>query len=109
MTIGRLLHRHPAIELVAIQAACPLGPHSRGKFCPIRKQRRVKRYTSELGGKSSFAPLKMSLFVLIVQLIVMSEDNRSGVTSERSNSLDELPNLNNNIRRKLMQLNPKLE
>jgi hypothetical protein len=80
MVVGRPLGRYSAIELVAILAAYPLVPHSRGKLYPIPKPRRVKRDTTKLGGKSSLGPLKMNFLVLVVRLRVMSEHICSQLT-----------------------------
>jgi hypothetical protein len=46
----------------------------------------------------------MNFLVLVVQLIMMSENNCSGTTIARSNCPDEFANLNDIIRRQLMQL-----
>jgi hypothetical protein len=60
----------------------------------------VKRDTTKLGGESRLEPMKKNL--------LMSEHIRSWMTPARSNNPDELPNLNDSIRRKLVQLNPEL-
>jgi hypothetical protein len=67
----------------------------------------VKRNTTKLGGKSSIASYKMNFLVLVVQLIVMSKDIDSRMTSARSNSSVELANLNDSIRRQLMHMYSK--
>jgi hypothetical protein len=97
--IVRLLHRHLAIEPVTIPAATPFVPHSGGKPRPTSKPRGVKRNATKLGGESSIASCKMNFLVLVVQLIVMSEDIGSRTTSIRSNNPDELANLNDSIQR----------
>jgi hypothetical protein len=99
-----VLRRHPAIEGVTIPTAHPFVPHIRGKLRPTSKLRRVKRNTAKLGGESSLRPLKMNFLVLVVQLIVMSKNIYSGMTSARSNNLDKFANLNNSIQHQLMQL-----
>jgi hypothetical protein len=50
----------------------------------------------------------MNFLVLIVQLIVMSENICSRMTSARSNNTNKLANLNDSIRHLLMQLFLKL-
>jgi hypothetical protein len=106
--IGQVLGRHSTIEPVTIPAAGPLVPHTRSKHRLIPKPRRVKRDTTKLGGESSLRPLKTNLFLLVLQLIVMSEHICGRTTPAKSNKPDELPNLNDSIRHKLMQLNPEL-
>jgi 2-oxo-4-hydroxy-4-carboxy--5-ureidoimidazoline (OHCU) decarboxylase len=68
----------------------------------------MKRYTTKLRSKSSVGPFKMNLLVLVVQVIVMSKNADSRMTSIRSNSPDKFANLNNSIRCQLMQLHPEL-
>jgi hypothetical protein len=106
--IGRAHGRHSTKEPVAIPAIGPLVPRSKSKLRLIPKPRRVKRDTTKLGGESSLRPLKMNVFVLVVLLIVMSQHIRRRMTPAKSNNPDELPNLNDSIQRKQMQLNPKL-
>jgi hypothetical protein len=71
--------------------------------------RGVKRNTTKLGGESSLGPFKMNFLVLVVQLIVMSENIYSGMTFARSNNPDELANLNDSICCQLMQLYSEFE
>jgi hypothetical protein len=68
----------------------------------------MKRDRTELGSKGSFRSLKMNLLVLVVQLIVPSEDICNRLTPARSNSPDKFADLNNGIWCKLMQMYPKL-
>jgi hypothetical protein len=49
----------------------------------------------------------MNLLVLIVQLIVLSEDIRSWTAPAGSDSLDKHTNLNHCIRHQMVQLHPK--
>jgi hypothetical protein len=95
---------HSAVEPVTIPTASPLVPHSGGKPCSTSKPRGVKRNIAKLGGESSITSYKMNFLVLVVQLIVMSEYISSRMTTARSNSPDELANLNDSIRHQLMQL-----
>jgi hypothetical protein len=64
----------------------------------------VKSDATKLGSEGSFRSLKMNLLVLVVQLIVLSEDICSGPTPARSNYPDKLADLDDGIWRKLMQL-----
>jgi hypothetical protein len=49
----------------------------------------------------------MNHVVLVVQLIMLSEDIGSRMTSVGSNNLDKLADLDDSIRRQLMQLHSK--
>jgi hypothetical protein len=49
----------------------------------------------------------MNLLVLVVQLIVLSEDIRSRPTPAGSNGLDKFVDLNDDVRRELMHLYPE--
>jgi hypothetical protein len=62
----------------------------------------MKSDATKLGGEGSFGSLKMHLFVLVVQLIVLSKDICSGSTPTRSNDPDKLTDLDDGIRHKLM-------
>jgi hypothetical protein len=68
----------------------------------------MKRDTTKLGGEGSLGSLKMNLLVLVVQLIMLSEDICSRLASTRSNSPDKFADLNDVIWCKLMQLYPEL-
>jgi hypothetical protein len=68
----------------------------------------VKCDTIKLSTEGSLRSLKMNLLVLVVQLIVLSEDIDSGMTSARSNNADKLANLDDSIRRQMMQLHSEL-
>jgi hypothetical protein len=50
----------------------------------------------------------MNLLFLIMQLIVMRKNVRSGMTSARSNSPDKLANMNDSVWCQLMQRHPEL-
>jgi hypothetical protein len=108
MNISHLLCGHLAIEPVTILATCPFVPHSGGELRLISKMCGMKRDTTELGDEGNFGSLKMNLLVLVVQLIVPSKDIQSRLTPARSNSPDKFADLNDGIRRKLMQLYPEL-
>jgi hypothetical protein len=69
----------------------------------------MKRYATKLRSECSVGPFQMNFLVLIVQLIVMSENICSRMTSVRSNNTNKLANLNDSIRHLLMQLFLKLE
>jgi hypothetical protein len=64
----------------------------------------MKRDTTKLDGDGSFGPLKTNLLVLVVRLVVLSEDICSSLTPARSNDPDKLADLNDGIPCKLMQL-----
>jgi hypothetical protein len=64
----------------------------------------MKSDATKLGSEGSFGSLEMNLFVLLVQLIVLSEDICSGPTLTRSNGPDKLTDMDDGIWRKLMQL-----
>jgi hypothetical protein len=68
----------------------------------------MKRYTTKLCSESSVEPFKMNHFVLVVQLVVMSENIHSRMTSARSNNPEKPANLNDSIPCQLMQLYLKL-
>jgi hypothetical protein len=93
-----LLHGHPAIEPVAIPPARPLVPHSRVKPRSTPKETRVKSDTTKLSSEGTFRPLKLNLLILVVQLIVLSEDICTRTTPVRSNSRDKLTDLDDSIR-----------
>jgi hypothetical protein len=82
--------------------------HSRGKPHPISELRGVKRNIAKLGSECSLGSFKMNFLILMVQLIVMSENICSRMTTAGSNSRYELANLDDSIRRQLMQLHMKL-
>jgi hypothetical protein len=73
----------------------------------IPKLRQMKRCTPKLSSESSLRPLQMNLLVVIMQLIVMSKNVCSRTTPARSNNPNKLANLNNGVRRQLMQLHLK--
>jgi hypothetical protein len=98
LDIDFLLCRHPTIEPFTILAARPLIPHSRGKSHPISKTGWMKRYASKLHSESSVGSCKMNILVLIMQLVAMSKNIRSGKTSVRSNNPEKLANPNDTIR-----------
>jgi hypothetical protein len=62
---------------------------------------------AKLCSEGSLAYLKMNLLVLVMQLIVLSEDISSRMASARNDSLDKLVDLNNGIWRQVMQLDSK--
>jgi hypothetical protein len=64
----------------------------------------TKRDTTKLGCEGSFRSLKMNLLVLVVYLIVPSEDICSRPTPARRNNPDKFADLNDGIRCKMMQL-----
>jgi hypothetical protein len=68
----------------------------------------MKIYTTKLRNKISVVPFEMNFLVLVVQLVVMSENVCSRMTSARDNSPDKLANLNDSIWCQLMQLHLKL-
>jgi hypothetical protein len=90
-----------------VPTARPLVPHNEGKLRPPSGVAWVKGDTSKLRGEGSLAPLKMNLFVLIVQLIMLSEDIHSRMTSVGSDRPDKLINLNNRIQCEMVQLHSK--
>jgi hypothetical protein len=67
----------------------------------------MKGYASKLCSEVSLGPLKMNLLVLIMHLIVMSENFSVWVTSARSDNPNKLANLNNSIWSKLMKIHLK--
>jgi hypothetical protein len=64
----------------------------------------MKGDTTKLRNEGSLTSLEMNLLVLVVQHIMMGEDISSRMTSARSDRLDKLTNLNDSIRRQLVQL-----
>jgi hypothetical protein len=95
--VSRLLHGHPVREPVIIPPARPLVPHNRGKPQPTTKMIRVKSDATKLSGKGTFGTLKLNLLILIVQLVVLSEDICSRTTPIGSNNLDKLTDMDNII------------
>jgi hypothetical protein len=67
----------------------------------------MKGYASKLHNELSIRPLKVNLLVLIMQLIVMSENFSVRAISARRDSPDKLANLNNSIWSKLTKLHLK--
>jgi hypothetical protein len=67
----------------------------------------VKDDTTKLCSEGSLASLKMNLLILIVQLIVLSEDSGSRMASVGSHSPDKLTNLNDSIWHQMVQLHSK--
>jgi hypothetical protein len=92
-----LLHGHPTIELLAIPPAHPLVPHSRGKPRSTTKTTRVKSDATKLSSKGTVGTLKLNLLILIVQLIVLSEDICIRTTPAGSNNPDKLTDLDDSI------------
>jgi hypothetical protein len=103
-----LLHEHLAIEPVAIPPTRPVVPHNRGKPQPTPKVTRVKSDASKLSGEGTLRPHKLSLLILVVQLIVLSEDICSRMVLVRSNSPDKLTDLDDSFWHQLMQLYSEL-
>jgi hypothetical protein len=64
----------------------------------------MKGDTTKLRNEGSLTSLEMNLLVLVVQHIMMGEDISSRMTSARSDRLDKLTDLNDSIRRQLVQL-----
>jgi hypothetical protein len=58
---------------------------------------RVKSDATKLSGKGTFGTLKLNLLILIVQLVVLSEDICSRTTPIGSNNLDKLTDMDNII------------
>jgi hypothetical protein len=67
----------------------------------------MKSYAAKLRNEGSLKPFKMNLLILIVQLVMMHENVCSRMIPARSNSPNKLANLNNGVRRQLMQLHLK--
>jgi hypothetical protein len=82
-------------------------PRSGGKPRVIPKPGRMKSYAVKLCSEGSLRPLQMNLLILIVYLVVMSENICSRTTPARSNSASKLVDLNDDIRHQLMQLHLK--
>jgi hypothetical protein len=93
MNVGHLLCGHIAIEPATIPTIYLFVPDSGGELRPISKMSGMKRDTPELSSEGSFRPLKMNLLVLVLQLVVPSEDIYSRPTPTRSNCLDKFANL----------------
>jgi hypothetical protein len=68
----------------------------------------MKVYTPKLSNEGSLEPLKMNLLVLIVQLIMMSENFSIKVIFARCDSPNKFADLDNIVWSKLMQLHQKL-
>jgi hypothetical protein len=102
-----LLRRHLGVELIAILATCPLIPHSGSKLHPPSVATGVKGDTTKLCSEGSLASLKMNLLVLIVHLIVLSEDIGSWTAPTGSDSPDKHTNMSDSIRRQMVQLHSK--
>jgi hypothetical protein len=98
---------HLAVQPIAIPAACPLVPHSGSKLCLPSIVTGVKGDTAKLCNKGSLTSLKMNLLVLIVQLIVLSEDIGSWTAPTGSGTLDKLTDLNDSIGHQMVQLQSK--
>jgi hypothetical protein len=98
---------HPTLELITIPAASPFIPHSGGKPLTIPKQGHMKSYAAKLCSEGSLRSFQMNLLVLIVQLLVMSDNACNRMTSARSNSPNKLADLNDGIWCQLMQLHLK--
>jgi hypothetical protein len=99
-----VLRGYLAIEPVTIPPTCPFFSHSGGELRPISKMSVMKRNTTKLGGEGSFGSHEMNLLVLVVQLVVPSEDICSRPTPAGSNDPDNFDDLNDCVRHKLMQL-----
>jgi hypothetical protein len=65
----------------------------------------MKCDTAKLCSEDSLASLKMNLLVLVVQLMVLSEEIDSWTASAGSDRPDKLVDLNDGIRRQMVQLN----
>jgi hypothetical protein len=98
---------HLAVQPIAIPVACPLVPHSGSKLCLPSIANGVKGDTVKLCNEGSLASLKMNLLVLIVQLIVLSEDIGSWTAPIGNDTLDKLTDLNDSIGRQMVQLQLK--
>jgi hypothetical protein len=59
---------------------------------------RVKSDAAKLSGEGTFGTLRLNLLILIVQLIVLSEDIYIWMTTTGSNSPDKLTDLHDSIR-----------
>jgi hypothetical protein len=81
--VGCLLQGHPTIEPIAIPSTCPLIPYSRGKPRPISKVTGVKSNADKLSREGTLRPLELNLVVLVVQLIVLSENISSRMLANR--------------------------
>jgi hypothetical protein len=62
----------------------------------------MKSDATKLGTEGSFGSLEMNLFVLVEQLIMLSEDICSEPTPTRCNGPDKLTDLDDGIQRKQM-------
>jgi hypothetical protein len=107
LKILALFRRYLATEPMAIPPTSPLVPRSQSKPSVISKSRQVKGYACKLCSELSLGSLKMNLLVLIMQLIVMSENISVRATSVRSDSPNKLTNLKNSICSKLIELHTK--
>jgi hypothetical protein len=103
-----LLHGHPTVELVAIPPTCPLVPHGGGKPRPTPEATRVKSDAAKLSDEGTLGPLKLNHLILVVQLIVLSEDICCRTAPTRSSSPDKFTNLDDRIRHQLMKLQSEL-
>jgi hypothetical protein len=68
----------------------------------------MKGYAPKLRSELGLGPLKMNPLILIMKLVVVSENLGIRVTSAWSDSPNKLTNLNNSIRSELMKLHLKL-
>jgi hypothetical protein len=64
----------------------------------------VKSDVAKLSGEGTLGPHKLNLLILVVQLVVLSEDICSTMAPIRSSSPDKLIDLDDSIWRQLMQL-----